>query len=294
MNSKNAATRQDEIANSVDHQIFTLANTAASPAQMDTLLVSELDHDLVSWPRQYLENYLDSDATGRVPLDAEQLQDVLEAAFDRDATLAREYVEELNTERGPKRLADSTLQIASARTERKELDYELLFDPRDTQDLRDLLEKLDIRAWERKRVQATPPLETQPDILRLESTAFVVVHQPGSGVVELHDKTSGTDVRKLLGGGELQPGLPSALKQMAPDARVGQAQTDSGIYRGRIIAEIGKNLIQQITSHSAIVHRKDLLDVIPTVDENVRITYSNNVARVLPVKERSKAQELGR
>ena len=208
MNSKNAATRQDVIANSVDHQIFTLANSAASPAQMDTLLASELDHDLIAWPRQYLETYLDSDATGRVPLDAEQLQDVLEAAFDRDAALAREYLEELNAERGPKRLADSTLQIASARTERKELEYELLFDPRDTRDFRDLLEKLDIRAWERKRVQATPPLETQPDILRRESTAFVVVHQPGSGVVELHDKTQGTDVRKLLGGGELPPRSP--------------------------------------------------------------------------------------
>ena len=81
---------------------------------------------------------------------------------------------------------------------------------------------------------------------------------------------------------------------MAPDTCVEQAQTDSGTYRGRIIAEIEKNLIQQITSHSAIVHRKDLLDMIPAVDENVRITYSNNVARVLPVKERSKAQELGR
>ena len=89
MNSKNAATRQDVIENSVDHQISTLANSSASPRHLETLLNSELDHDLIAWPRQYLETYLDSDATGRVPLDAEQLQDVLEAAFDRDATLAR-------------------------------------------------------------------------------------------------------------------------------------------------------------------------------------------------------------
>src|SRR3984893_11322474 len=116
MNTNNAATRQDLIENSVDRQISTLTNSALSPTQLETLLTSELDHDLIAWPRQYLETYLDSDATGRVPLDAEQLQDVLEAAFERDAALAREYLEELNGERRPKRLGDSTLQIASART----------------------------------------------------------------------------------------------------------------------------------------------------------------------------------
>src|ERR1700720_3493356 len=141
MNSNNAAIRQDLIENSVDHQVSTLTNAAASPGQLETLLNSELDHDLIAWPRQYLETYLDSDATGRVPLDAEQLQDVLEAAFDRDATLAREYLEELNSERGPKPLGDSTLQIVRVHTERKETEYELLFDPTDTRDLSGLIEK---------------------------------------------------------------------------------------------------------------------------------------------------------
>src|SRR6266478_4105760 len=114
MNSKNAATRQDVIENAVDHQISSFANSAASPGKLETLLASELDRDLIAWPRQYLETYLDSDATGRVPLDAEQLQDVLEAAFDRDAALAREYLEELIGEHGPQSLGDSTLQIARA------------------------------------------------------------------------------------------------------------------------------------------------------------------------------------
>ena len=39
---------------------------------------------------------------------------------------------------------------------------------------------------------------------------------------------------------------------------------------------------------------KDLLDKLPSVGDNVRIAYTNNSARVLSVKERSKAQELGR
>src|SRR6267378_1371774 len=148
MKSNNAATRHDEVENSVDHQMSRLANSVASPEQVETLLISELDHDLIAWPRQYLETYLDSDATGRVPLDAEQLQDVLEAAFDRDATFARGYLEDLSRERGPKTLGDSELQIAIGRTEGKDSEYELLFDPNDTQDLKHLIEKLDLRAWE--------------------------------------------------------------------------------------------------------------------------------------------------
>jgi hypothetical protein len=287
------ALRQGVIENSVERQIYSLAKSAASRAQLGTLLNSEFDYDLIGWPRQYLEAYLDSDPTGRVPLNAQQLQDILEAAFDRDATLAREFVEELNTEPGPKTLGDSTLQIASTRDEGNEGEYELLFDPADTQDLKHLVDRLDMHAWEKHKDQ-TVPLETQPDTEQRETTIFVARHQPRSGAVEVHDKISGTDVRKLLGGGELPAALQSALKQMAPDAGIEYAQTDSGTYRGRVIGETEKTLIQQITSHSAVVHRKDLLCMIPAVGENVRIAYSDENARVLPVKGRSKTQELGR
>jgi hypothetical protein len=294
MNSNNAAIRQDVIENSVDHQISDLTNSAASPGELETLLNSELDRDLIEWPRQYLETYLDSDATGRVPLNTEQLQDVLEAAFDRDATLARDYLEELNGERGPMSLGDSTLQIVTTRAEGKDTGYELLFDPTDSQDLKHLIEQLDIRAWEKQNAQITPTLETKPDIERRETTASVATHQPGSGAVELHDKITGTDVRKLLGGGELPAGLQSALKKIGPDALVKDAQTDSGTYRGGIIGETDKKLIQQITSRTVVIHPKDLLDILPAVGENVRIAYSNDRARVLPVKDRSKTQEVGR
>jgi hypothetical protein len=294
MKSNNAAIRQDVVINSVDHQISSLVNSAGSTRQLETLLGSELSPDLITWPRQFLETYLDSDATGRVPLDAEQLQDILEATFDRDAALAREYLEELIGERSPKTLGDSTLQIAIARTEREETEYELLFDPAVIQDLRYLIEKLDMRAWEKQKAQSNPALETQPDIERRETSISVAVHQRGSEAVELHDKTTGTDVRKLLGGLELPAGFQAALKQMAPDARVEHAQTDCGTYRGRIVAATEKNLIQQITLHTAVVHRKELLNMIPAIGENVRVAYSNDNGRVLPVRERSKTQELGR
>src|ERR1700687_5769645 len=217
MNTNNAATRQDLIENSVDHEISSLTNSAASPEQLETLLNSDLDHDLIEWPRQYLETYLDSDATGRVPLNSEQLQDVLEAAFDRDGTTARDYLEALKRDRGPLSLGDSTLQIVTRRGEGKDTGYELLFDPTDSQDLKHLIEQLDIRAWEKQNAQMTPTLETKPDIERRETTVSVATHQPGSGAVEIHDKITGTDVRKLLGGGDLPAGLQSAMKKMGPD-----------------------------------------------------------------------------
>ena len=232
MDLKNAATRQDVIANSVNHQVLQLTDSASSE-RLETLLASELDDDLVAWPRQYLEIYLDSDETGRVPVDEEQLQDVLEAAFDRDAALGREFLEELAAGRAPLRLGDSTLEIAKG----EGVEYELLFDPRDPRDFKHLIDNLDVYAWEKQH---------------------------------------------------------ASLKQLAPAEQIEIAQTDSGTYRGKIIAVTENNVIQQITSHSAVIHEKNLLDVVPAVGENVRIAYSKNVGFVMAVKERAITRELAR
>jgi len=248
---KNAATRQDVIANSVDHQILTLANSAASQEQLESLLTSELDHDLIAWPRQYLETYLDSDETGRVPLHEEELQDVLDAAFDRDAALAREYLDELAADRTPVRLGESTLEIATVRREGKRAEYQLLFDPRDRQDLKHLIDKLELFASGKRQALVVPAREALP-------------------------------------------GLPFSVKQLAPDVHIKYAQTDSGTYRGKIISDSETILIQRITAHSAVVHEKNLLDMVPAVGENVRIAYSNDIGCVVAVKERTNAKELAR
>src|SRR5215472_18725088 len=89
----NPAFRADLIQNAVNHQMQELEESAPSAAAMETVFNSDLNHDLITWPRQYLEAYLDSDESGRVPLNPEQLQDVLEAAFDRDEALAVEFLE---------------------------------------------------------------------------------------------------------------------------------------------------------------------------------------------------------
>ncbi len=283
MKNPNIPVRQDVIQNAVNHQIQELEDTAASSASLATLFNSELNHDLLTWPRQYLEAYLDSDESGRVPLTPEQLQDVLEAAFARDEALAVQFLKEVNANKGPQTLPDWSLQIVDARAADPKHPYELLFDRTNTQDFRKLSARIHALAT-----------RGQADIERRETTSLAVEHKPGSGVIEVHDKVAGTDVRKLLGGAELPRQVQLALKELGPEARIDQALTDSGIYRGTVLAETTHNLIQQITPQSAVVHRKDDLDIVPRVGNHVRISYSDGLGHVQEVRERSRSKELAR
>jgi hypothetical protein len=283
MKDPNIPLRQDVIQDAVNHQIQELEDTAASPAALNSLLTSELNHDLITWPRQYLETYLDSDESGRVPLTPEQLQDVLEAAFERDEALAAEFLEEVRANRGPQTLPDSSIQVADTRFTDSGHPYELLFDRTNTADFTKLTTRIHALANRR-----------QADVERRETTAHVVEHKPGSGVIEVHDKLAGTDVRKLLGGAELPQQVRLALNEIGLDARVDKALADSGVYRGTILAETAQDLVQQINPHSAVIHRKDQLDKSPRTGEHVRIAYVDGVGHVQQVRERSHSKELSR
>src|SRR5436190_9952627 len=142
MKGPNTPLRQDVIQNAVNHQIQELEEGSVSPAALDTAFNSELNHDLITWPRQYLEAYLDSDEAGRVPLTPEQLQDVLEAAFERGEALAVEFLEELRANKGPQTLPDSSIQIADARAADSEHPYELLFDRTNAADFTKLMTRI--------------------------------------------------------------------------------------------------------------------------------------------------------
>ena len=283
MKGPNTALREDVIQNAVNHQIPELEDSAPSPAALNTLLSSELNHDLITWPRQYLEAYLDSDESGRVPLTPEQLQDVLEAAFERDEALAVEFLEEVRANKGPQTLPDSSIQIADARAADSEHPYELLFDRTNTADFAKLLTRIHPLA-KRGQVQ----------VERRETTSLVVEHKAGNGVIEVHDKVAGTDVRKLLGAAELPQQVRVALSELRPDARIERALTDSGVYRGTILAETAQDLVQQISTHSAVIHRKDRLDAPPQTGEHVRVAYVDGVGHVQQVRERSHSKELSR
>ena len=292
MEHQNAALRQDLIQNTVNHQMEELEADPKSQPDLNVLFNSDLDHDLITWPRRYLEAYLDSDATGRVPLTPEQLQDVLEAAFERDEDLAIEFLAELEATKSPLPLPDSSVQIADVRQSDPKHPYELLFDPTDVHDVERLSSQVEGIARDRGREPRLPPNHSPLRTERRESTTHVVEHRVGTDVVNLHEKATGTDIRKLLGGAELPKQVQSALEKFGPEARIDHALTDSGVYNGTVIAETVQNLIQKITQQSAVIHRKEDLDSVPQLGQNVCISYSNGFARVQQVRERSRSKEL--
>src|SRR5437660_12919288 len=102
MSTQDAGTRQDLIANGVERELLSITENLDTPQDLGSAFESEVEHDLLVWPREYLETYLDRDKNGSIPLNEVQFQDLLEAAFDRDEELARNAVTSLKrTTSGP-------------------------------------------------------------------------------------------------------------------------------------------------------------------------------------------------
>lgn len=95
MSTQDAGTRQDLIANAVGRELRAITENVEAPQDLGSAFESDVEHDLLVWPREYLETYLDRDKNGSVPLNRAQLQDLLEAAFERDDELARNAVTSL-------------------------------------------------------------------------------------------------------------------------------------------------------------------------------------------------------
>ena len=87
MATENASLRQDLIENAVQHEVVPIDETVPTEQSLDASFAAELEHDLTIWPREYLETYLDSNDQGRIPLNEATLQDLPEAAFDRNEQL---------------------------------------------------------------------------------------------------------------------------------------------------------------------------------------------------------------
>lgn len=81
---------------------------------------------------------------------------------------------------------------------------------------------------------------------------------------------------------------------LGDSARIYPAQTQSGTYKGRIIAETDQHLIQRLSPQTAIAHAKQLLDPTPQVGQNVAIAYVNESGRVKEIQDRAKTRELVR
>lgn len=288
------ALREDVIQNAVNHQVEGLEDKTSSQANLASLFNSEFNHDLITWARQYLEPYLDSDESGRVPLSPEQLQDVLEAAFDRDEALAVEFLAEVNAEKGPQALPGSSLQISDVRLSDPKHPYELLFNEANRNDLRTLSAKIQTLAGIRQQAENGLASGAPAHVERHETTSLAVEHTPGTGVANLHNKETGTDVRKAWGGTKIPPQVQPLLERLGPETRVELALTDSGTYRGAVLVETADELIQRISPQYAVIHSKDQLDSKPRIGDHVCIAYSGGTGRVRHVHERNRSKELAR
>jgi antirestriction protein ArdC len=155
------------------------------------------------------------------------------------------------------------------------------------------------------------PAETSP--VR-ESTQFAARYDPGSSTVNVEHKQTGTDHRMPVDP-RRNPDRngPSSANEAGPtkdtsfaaaealtkntlggSAQVREAMTDSGTYGGAIIGETELHVIQRQSARIGIAHLKDALDRQPGVGANVSINYSDGKGLVREVRDRAKAQQLGR
>jgi hypothetical protein len=132
------------------------------------------------------------------------------------------------------------------------------------------------------------------DVERRQTTSLAVEHKPDTRIVHLHDKVTGTDARKLWGGGKAPQEVQAILERLGPETRVEPALTDSGTYRGPVVVETAHELIQRISPQYAVIHRKDDLNGRLRIGDYVCISYSDGDGHVRKVRERSRGKELAR
>jgi hypothetical protein len=73
-----------------------------------------------------------------------------------------------------------------------------------------------------------------------------------------------------------------------------EAHADSGAYRGLIVAETPRHIVQHLPGHGLVAHKKESLNRSPRTGESVIVQYSNGRATVRDAQPRSKGKDLGR
>ena len=85
-----------------------------------------------------------------------------------------------------------------------------------------------------------------------------------------------------------------AKDALGAKAKMIDAETQSGSYRGVVLGETVDRIVQRQSSQSAVFHLKAALGSIPAVGANIAIQYSNGHGAVREVRQRSKTVEMGR
>jgi antirestriction protein ArdC len=160
---------------------------------------------------------------------------------------------------------------------------------------------------------------------RRETSQYVAEYEPETGTVSIEEKRTGHEERvmapvdrdsadSLAEPRELTEDIldndvqvtASDLKQsfaqardvtqgsLGDKARTFVADTESGIYRGEVIGETDRHLVQRLSDRSAVAHMKHLIDPLPEIGQEVAISYSNQAARVQELPSRAVEKELAR
>ena len=81
---------------------------------------------------------------------------------------------------------------------------------------------------------------------------------------------------------------------LGESAKTVTAHTESGNYRGEIIGETDRHIVQRQSGKAAVAHPKELLDQQPETGQMVRINYSNERGTVREFRDRAKGKEISR
>lgn len=153
--------------------------------------------------------------------------------------------------------------------------------------------------------------ELQPE---RETSRFVARLEPGSRTVGVHDKRFGNDHHTPIDQAEapsedgrtnratnrtelsesFQEARALAVKELGQEARTYVAQTNSGIYYGKIIGQTDHHILQRLSGQTAVAHLKKLVGDTPELNSNVSIAYRAEKARIRDIPEREKIAELAR
>jgi antirestriction protein ArdC len=180
-------------------------------------------------------------------------------------------------------------------------------------------------------LEKSKPVEKAPSQLRTETSEHVADFERGSSTVNIVEKETATehrepvpaagkrraadkdqdakiDAEKILDGEvdgrkapvdrEFEQSLADAdrkAKQLLGDkARVYQPDTESGQYRGAVLAESDHHVVQKLSPRSAVAHLKRLLPQAVALGQNLVVSYSNGVAQLKPMQIRERTQALAR
>jgi len=142
-----------------------------------------------------------------------------------------------------------------------------------------------------------------------ENTGVTARLEPDSGTVKVEEKQTGTERRNTVEihgaaanwqnqardkNDEFSTAHAITINALGRSARSVDALVDAGTYRGVVLGETERYLVQRQSAGMAVLHQKDLLDRQPQVGEVFSINYSNGRGVIHEFRERAKANDLSR